>query len=67
VRECVAHLARYAKSSGTVIVLVGHVTKEGAIAARVWSSTSSIGAVFRRRHPPELPLGARAEKTASAR
>ena len=32
VRECVAHLARYAKQSGTVIVLVGHVTKEGAIA-----------------------------------
>jgi DNA repair protein RadA/Sms len=32
VRECVAHLARYAKSSGAVVVLVGHVTKEGAIA-----------------------------------
>ncbi|MGB5080982.1 MAG: DNA repair protein RadA [Burkholderiales bacterium] len=32
VRECVAHLARYAKASGAVIVLVGHVTKDGAIA-----------------------------------
>src|SRR6266699_12470 len=32
VRECVAHLTRYAKSSGAVVVLVGHVTKEGAIA-----------------------------------
>jgi len=32
VRECVAHLARRAKQSGTVIVLVGHVTKEGALA-----------------------------------
>jgi DNA repair protein RadA/Sms len=32
VRECAAQLTRYAKSSGTVIVLVGHVTKEGAIA-----------------------------------
>jgi DNA repair protein RadA/Sms len=32
VRECVAHLARYAKSSGTIVVLVGHVTKEGALA-----------------------------------
>jgi DNA repair protein RadA/Sms len=32
VRECVAQLARYAKQSGTVIVLVGHVTKEGALA-----------------------------------
>ncbi len=32
VRECAAQLTRFAKSSGTVIVLVGHVTKEGAIA-----------------------------------
>ncbi|MGB7540568.1 MAG: DNA repair protein RadA [Burkholderiales bacterium] len=32
VRECVAHLARHAKSSGTIIVLVGHVTTEGALA-----------------------------------
>ena len=31
-RECVAHLARYAKGSGTIVVLVGHVTKEGALA-----------------------------------
>ena len=32
VRECAAHLTRAAKSSGTCIVLVGHVTKEGALA-----------------------------------
>ena len=32
VRECAAHLTRYAKASGTAIVLVGHVTKEGALA-----------------------------------
>ncbi len=32
VRECAAHLTRCAKSSGTSIVLVGHVTKEGALA-----------------------------------
>ena len=42
VRECAAHLTRYAKTSGhnakgasgraTCIVLVGHVTKEGALA-----------------------------------
>ena len=32
VRECVAHLARYAKQSGTIIILVGHVTKEGTLA-----------------------------------
>jgi DNA repair protein RadA/Sms len=32
VRECAAHLTRMAKSSGTAVVLVGHVTKEGALA-----------------------------------
>jgi DNA repair protein RadA/Sms len=32
VRECAAKLTRYAKQSGTAIVLVGHVTKEGALA-----------------------------------
>ena len=32
VRECVAHLARYAKQSGAIVVLIGHVTKEGALA-----------------------------------
>ncbi len=32
VRECAAHLTRLAKSSGCAMVLVGHVTKEGALA-----------------------------------
>lgn len=32
VRECAARLVRYAKASGTTVILVGHVTKEGAIA-----------------------------------
>ena len=32
VRECAAHLTRAAKSAGVCIVLVGHVTKEGALA-----------------------------------
>jgi len=32
VRECAAHLTRAAKASGSAIVLVGHVTKEGALA-----------------------------------
>jgi DNA repair protein RadA/Sms len=32
VRECAAHLTRAAKSAGTAMVLVGHVTKEGALA-----------------------------------
>jgi DNA repair protein RadA/Sms len=32
VRECAAQLTRLAKSSGTCMILVGHVTKEGALA-----------------------------------
>lgn len=32
VRECAAQLTRLAKASGTSIILVGHVTKEGALA-----------------------------------
>ncbi|SFD70757.1 DNA repair protein RadA [Paracidovorax konjaci] len=32
VRECAAHLTRAAKSTGVAMVLVGHVTKEGALA-----------------------------------
>jgi DNA repair protein RadA/Sms len=32
VRECAAQLTRLAKQTGTTILLVGHVTKEGAIA-----------------------------------
>ncbi len=32
VRECAAQLTRLAKGSGTTIILVGHVTKDGALA-----------------------------------
>jgi DNA repair protein RadA/Sms len=32
VREVAAQLERYARASGTAVILVGHVTKEGAIA-----------------------------------
>ena len=32
VRECAAHLTRAAKAGGACVVLVGHVTKEGALA-----------------------------------
>lgn len=32
VRECAAQLVRYAKQSNTVVMLIGHVTKEGALA-----------------------------------
>ena len=32
VRECAAQLTRFAKQSGTTVIFVGHVTKEGALA-----------------------------------
>lgn len=32
VRECAAYLTRFAKQSGTVLFLVGHVTKDGTLA-----------------------------------
>jgi len=32
VRECTAALVRYAKATGTCVILVGHVTKEGTVA-----------------------------------
>jgi len=32
VRECAAQLTRFAKQTGTSVILVGHVTKEGALA-----------------------------------
>jgi DNA repair protein RadA/Sms len=31
-RECTAALVRFAKASGTAVIIVGHVTKDGAIA-----------------------------------
>jgi DNA repair protein RadA/Sms len=31
-RECTAELVRFAKTTGTAVILIGHVTKEGAIA-----------------------------------
>ncbi|MCQ2128867.1 MAG: DNA repair protein RadA [Bacteroidaceae bacterium] len=32
VRECAASLLRYAKTSGTPIILIGHITKDGTLA-----------------------------------
>ena len=32
VRECAAQLTRFAKQTGTTVILVGHVTKEGTLA-----------------------------------
>ena len=33
VRECASSLLRFAKSSGVPVILIGHITKEGALAA----------------------------------
>ncbi len=32
IRECAASLLKYAKESGTPVILIGHITKEGSIA-----------------------------------
>jgi DNA repair protein RadA/Sms len=32
IRECTAELIRFAKSTGTPVILIGHITKDGAIA-----------------------------------
>lgn len=32
IRECTAELIKYAKQSGTPVIIVGHITKDGAIA-----------------------------------
>lgn len=32
IRECAAALLRYAKDSGTAVILIGHITKDGSIA-----------------------------------
>jgi DNA repair protein RadA/Sms len=32
IRECAARLQRFAKESGTIVLLVGHVTREGTVA-----------------------------------
>jgi DNA repair protein RadA/Sms len=32
VRECASRLVRYAKDTGTIVMLIGHVTKEGSLA-----------------------------------
>ena len=59
VRECAAHLTRAAKASGVCIVLVGHVTKEGALAGpRVLEHMVDTVLYFRGRHAFELSAGA---------
>ncbi len=41
-RECTAALVRFAKSTGTAVMLIGHVTKRAPSQGRVCWSTSSI-------------------------
>ncbi len=64
VRECAAQLTRIAKGgaggNATTIILVGHVTKEGALAGpRGARAHRRYGAVLRRRYAFELPPRAR--------
>ncbi len=42
VRSSAQAMIRYAKQTGSAVVLVGHVTKDGQIAGPVWSSTWSM-------------------------
>jgi len=67
VRECAAQLTRYAKQSGTAIILVGHVTKEGAIAGRACWSISSTPCCISRAIPDRASDWCARSKTASAR
>ena len=63
VRECAAHLTRAAKASGTAIVLVGHVTKEGALAGpRVLEHMVDTVLYFRGRHAQQLSADPRHQK-----
>ena len=60
VRECAAHLTRAAKASGVCIVLVGHVTKEGALAGpRVLEHMVDTVLYFEGDTHSQLPAGAR--------
>ena len=55
VRECAAQLPRLAQSSGTTVILVGHVTKEGAPAGpRVLDHRADTGASSQGA-PPSTP------------
>jgi hypothetical protein len=58
VRECAAQLTRAAKQTGVTIILVGHVTKEGALAGPRAGAHRRYRAVFRGRQPFQLPPGA---------
>jgi DNA repair protein RadA/Sms len=66
VRECAAQLTRHAKRSGAALLLIGHVTKEGAIAGLRVLDHRRHRALFRGRpNSPSRPCARR--RTASAR
>ncbi len=57
IRECASLLMRYAKTSGCTIMLVGHVTKEGAIAGpRVLEHMVDVVLSFEGDHQHEYRL-----------
>ena len=59
-RECTAALVRFAKQSGTAVIIVGHVTKDGAIAGpKLLEHLVDSVHVFRRRCRQPLPDAAR--------
>jgi len=63
VRECAAQLTRVAKSSNVTMILVGHVTKEGALAGpRVLEHIVDTVLIFRGRYPFELPPDPRVQE-----
>ena len=68
VREAAGGFLRLAKETGTAVVLVGHVTKEGAIAGpRVLEHMVDTRAAVRGRPAPLLPHACARPRTASAR
>ena len=63
VREVAARLLRLAKEQGTAVILVGHVTKEGALAGpRVLEHMVDCVLAVRRRARASLPRAAGAEE-----
>jgi predicted ATP-dependent serine protease len=67
VRECAAQLTRFAKQGGTTLIMVGHVTKDGAWPARGCWSTSSTRCCTSRATPTPASAWCGPSRTASAR
>ncbi len=63
VRECAAQLTRTAKATGTAMVLVGHVTKEGSLAGpRVLEHIVDTVLYFEGDTQARVPAGARLQE-----